>query len=284
MSAPLAVLVDGEESRSVPVTDRGFLYGDALFEVMRTYDGSPGFFGPHMERMTQGGEGLAFGERCPVAAFATDVRRLITAADQDVLLRLYWTRGDGGGIAGETERTRRVSMAYAIQRPPPEAYRDGVDCLVVGGRATDASGAKVATYVENILATRRARAAGAHEALMADADGLVGEGATSNVFAVVDGVLRTPSLGSILPGVTRQVVLREARDEGLEVVEEALSRDTIRRASELFLTSSVREVLPVRSVDGDRVREPGPITRRLAARYEAAARADASRWSVAASD
>lgn len=277
MSAPLAVLVDGEESRSVPVTDRGFLYGDALFEVMRTYDGAPGFFGPHMARMTAGGEGLAFGEACPVEAFAADVRRLADT-DRDVLLRLYWTRGDGGGIAGETERTRRVSMAYAIQRPPPEAYRDGVDCLVVGGRATDASGAKVATYVENILATRRARAAGAHEALMADAEGRIGEGATSNVFAVLDGVLTTPSLGTILPGVTRQVVLEEARAERLEVAEAPLSVEDLGRATEIFLTSSVREVLPVRSVDGDRVRQPGPITRRLAERYEAAARADAARW------
>jgi len=284
MSAPLAVLVDGQPSMSVPVTDRGFLYGDALFEVMRTYDGAPGLFGPHMERMSAGGERLRFGAPCPVADFAADVRRLIATVDRDVVLRLYWTRGDGGGLAGQPERGRRVSMAFPILRPPTEAYRDGVDCLVVQGRATDASEAKVATYVENILATRRAREAGAHEALMVDAEGRVGEGATSNVFAVVDGVLWTPPLGAILPGVTRQVVLSEARAEGLEVEEGPLTVDALRRASEVFLTSSVREVLPVRAVDGDGPREPGPITAQLAERYEAAARADARSWAASSSD
>lgn len=284
MSAPLAVLVDGEQGRSVPVTDRGFLYGDALFEVMRTYAGAPAFFEPHLERMAGGGERLAFPETCPRAAFADDVRRLAASVDGDVVLRLYWTRGDGGGVAGEPDRTRRVSMAYAVSRPPPEAYAEGVDCVIVSGRATDASGAKVATYVENILATRRARDAGAHEALMADAEGSIGEGATSNLFALIDGVLRTPAVRGILPGVTRQVVLREARAEGLAVEEGPLTQASIERASELFLTSSVRELLPVRSVDGDRVREPGPITRRLAERYTAAARADAEAFARAPSD
>ncbi len=278
MTELLGALVDGEAGSSVPVTDRGFLYGDSLFEVLRSYDGSPAFFDEHFARMTKGGVELEYPEPCPVDAFAADVRALLADADGDRTFRLYWTRGDSGGIGGESERTRRVSMAFGVSRPPASAYRDGVECLLVGGRATGASGAKVANYVSNILATRRARAAGAHEALMVDPEGWIGEGATSNVFAFIEGRLVTPPVRGILPGVTRSIVLREARAEGIEAEETALSADALAGASEVFLTSSIREVLPVRAIDGRPVGEPGPITRRLAERYETAARADAERW------
>lgn len=278
MAEPLRALVDGEPATSVPLTDRGFLYGDSLFEVLRSYGGRPAFFGEHFARMTKGGERLDYPEPCPVESFAGDVRALLADADGDRTFRLYWTRGDGGGIAGEPERTRRVSMAFAVSRPPEAAYRDGVECIVVTGRATGASGAKVANYVSNILATRQARAGGAHEALMADGEGRIGEGATSNVFALVDGQLLTPPVRGILPGVTRSIVLREARAEGIEVRESELTTEALEGASEVFLTSSIREVLPVRAIDGRAVGEPGPITRRLAERYQAAAWADAERW------
>jgi branched-chain amino acid aminotransferase len=278
VAEPLGALVDGEPATSVPVTDRGFLYGDSLFEVLRSYDGSPAFFDEHFERMSQGGVQLDYPEPCPVAAFAADLRALLAEADGDRTFRLYWTRGDGGGIAGEPERTRRVSMAFTVSRPPASAYREGVECLLARGRATEATGAKVANYVSNILATRRARAAGAHEALMVDGEGRIGEGATSNVFALIGGRLVTPPVRGILPGVTRSIVLREARAEGIEVEERALRAEALTDASEVFLTSSIREVLPVRAIDGRPVGQPGPITRRLAERYEAAARADAERW------
>lgn len=278
MADLLGALVDGVPGTTVPVTDRGFLYGDAIFEVLRSYDGSPAFFREHLDRMTAGGAALEYPEPCPVAAFAADLRTLLADADGDRTFRLYWTRGEGGGVGGEPERTRRVSMAFAVSRPPAVAYREGVECILAQGSATAASGAKVANYVSNIVATRRARAAGAHEALMVDGEGRIGEGATSNVFVLAGGVLRTPPVRGILPGVTRSIVMREARAEGIEVEESELRSEVLEGASEVFLTSSVREVLPVRAVGGRPIGEPGPVTRRLAERYEAAALADAARW------
>ncbi|MAQ13171.1 MAG: aminotransferase [Sandaracinus sp.] len=273
---PLAVLIDGERADSVPVVDRGFLYGDALFEVLRTHDGGPAFLGAHLDRLAAGGRLLDFGEPLPRAGFQADVRQLAALAP-DVVLRLFWTRGDGASLATEPERSRRVAMAFPLVRLPAHAYAEGVDAVVLPGVATSIRGAKVAGYAPNVVATRRARARGVHEALLEDPSGRVEEGATSNLFLVVDGALVTAPTDRILPGVTRAEVLRLARAAGLAVREEPPDRALLERADEVFLTSSIREIVAVRSIDGDSPTPPGPITRQLAAAYAEAARRDAER-------
>ena len=269
--APLAVLVDGEPAGAIPVTDRGFLYGDALFEVLRTYGGRPAFLDEHLDRMSTGGTALAFGEPLPRTAFEADVRTLAAVA-ADVVMRLYWTSGDGAGMVRAPTGTRRVSMAFALTRPDAVAYDEGVDCIVLPGRATHFAAAKVAQYATNVSATRQARGRGAHEALLENAEGLIEEGATSNFFFVRDGILSTPPLGAILPGITRAKVLALAGRAGVPVAEVRPKREDLLEASELFLTSSVREVLPVRSLDGHFYGPPGPVARRLAVAYGIEAR------------
>jgi branched-chain amino acid aminotransferase len=132
-------------------------------------------------------------------------------------------------------------------------------------RAVDPA-AKTGAHLDHVLAVAEARAAGAHEALLVDGRGNVTEGASSNVFVVQGGTLRTPPLGAgILEGVTRGLVLRLARAAGLPVEEAPLDPSALLAADEVFITSTVREIVPVVRV-GDRAigaGAPGPVTHRL---------------------
>jgi len=134
--------------------------------------------------------------------------------------------------------------------------------------------AKTGAHLPNVLAVQQARAAGAHEALLLDARGFVTEGSSSNVFAVARGVLRTPPLAAgILEGVTRGVVLRLAREARVQVEEVALRPEDLEAAEEVFITSTVREIVPVtrlgvRAVGSGR---PGPTTRALHRAFRALA-------------
>jgi len=167
-------------------------------------------------------------------------------------------------------------VVLALSGPPAVAYREGVAAAIVGVRraapeAIDPS-AKTGAHLPNVLAVREARAAGAHEALLLDARGFVTEGSSSNVFAVRGGALHTPPLAAgILEGVTRGVVLRLARDAGVAAEEVPLRPEDLEAADEVFITSTVREIVPVtrlgtRPVGAGR---PGPVTRRLHAAFRA---------------
>jgi branched-chain amino acid aminotransferase len=120
----------------------------------------------------------------------------------------------------------------------------------------------VGNYVNSILASHEARSGGFQEALMLDTEGFVAEGSGENVFVVRDGVVKTPGGHSILPGITRDSVIKLLRDRGVEVREERITRDEIYIADEAFLTGTAVEITPVRELDGRRVGKetPGPIT------------------------
>jgi branched-chain amino acid aminotransferase len=137
---------------------------------------------------------------------------------------------------------------------------------------TAAAGAKVSNYLANLLAMREAKSRGAQEALVVDAHGHVVEGASSNVFVVAAGRLATPpEAAGILVGITRAHILSAARALGVPVEERALSPDDLWSADEVFITSSIRELLPVVRVEGRPVGAgvPGPVARALHRRFRA---------------
>lgn len=136
-------------------------------------------------------------------------------------------------------------------------------------------------YVNSFLATREASMAGYDEAILLDTDGYVSEGAGENIFVVKGGVIRTPPLSSaVLAGITRDSVLRIARDLGMPVVEEKFTRDTMYLADELFLTGTAAEVTPVREVDNRRIGkgEPGSVTKRIQEVFFRAVRGEEPRY------
>ncbi|MET0339845.1 MAG: aminotransferase class IV [Polyangiales bacterium] len=269
------VIVPLDEAR-VGVLDRGFLYGDAVFEALRTYRGVPDALDLHLARLEQSSAILHITPPVARDVLAREVIAAVAAtAAPECYLRIMITRGDlpdalppmGAG------RARRVILARPLAPSAPSLYREGIRVVsVVAPPSPLWAGAKPSAYLNNLLAIGEAQRVGAADALLLGAYGELLEGATSSVFVVQKGAVSTPPLAlGILPGITRDRVLACAVAEGLAPRERLLHIHDAYAADEVFLTSSVRTVVPVVAVDGKPVGDgsPGPITQRLAAAYRA---------------
>lgn len=229
--------------------------GDGLFETLKVVDGVPFALTRHLRRMAGSADRLGAPpvdvDQARRAVLEELARRQVAGELPAVArLRLLWAvRPDG---KGDLEVT--TSPLPANGRPAgvrTTSWRRSRSGASTGHKATD--------YVDNLVALREAVAAGADEAIFATTDGMICEGSGTNVFYVVDGELRTPPLTTgCLPGVTRGLVVEWC---DVREVEEPL--DVLGRASEVFLTSSTREVQPVASCDGWTYAAPGPVTRRV---------------------
>jgi len=258
---------------AVSVFDRGFLYGDAVFETVRAYDGRLFLWPAHERRLAASLR--AFGiprPRCDLRRAALDVVR--ARGVRDAAVRVTVTRGRGEGLVPPTGLVPTVVVA-AREVPADLAVlrAQGAHAVLLpfghgSGSVTD--GHKTTAYLGAVLGKTRAAARRALEGIYVERDGTASEGTTSNLFVVRRGVVWTPPLGEgCLPGVTRSVVLRLAARDGVEVREGTLRARSLHAADELFLTASTLEVMPVVRLDGRRVGsgEPGPVTRALQERY-----------------
>jgi branched-chain amino acid aminotransferase len=278
---PTVVSINGEifaeADAKVSVFDRGFLYGDSVFEVYRTYDGVPFAEQEHLARLGRSAERLLI----PLPTTLADLAREATDAhaasgNADSYLRVVITRGSGPLTYDLTtaKDPTRVIIAAPVPTVPEAHYRDGVAVRVMQvSRPTDdrqAAGVKASNYLANLLAVHEAKQQGAHEAIITGRGGEVLEGASSNVFVVSGGRLRTPRPeAGILAGITRATVMEAARTIGLPIDEEALFPADLYEADEVFITSSIREVVPVVKVDDCVVAggRPGPVAAQLHAAY-----------------
>jgi branched-chain amino acid aminotransferase len=257
--------VDGElvpaAEATVSVRDRGFMYGDAAFETLRAYGGSVFEWDAHARRLAGTCEALQLDHGLSTADLRERVQETLAANGlSEAYVRLSVTRGVQPGKltpAPDVDPTV-VVLVKGLPRGGRESgpVWDGpatvqtVKTRRVPDRAIPAT-AKTHNYLNGILARLELRVTGADEALVLDSDGRVAEGATSNVFFVSDDALCTPSLdGPVLPGVTRDVVLDLAREEGIPVREGAFTPDDVRGAAEVFLTNTTWELRPVATVDG----------------------------------
>jgi branched-chain amino acid aminotransferase len=282
------VLIDGRpmssELAKVSVFDRGFLYGDSVFEALRTYDGRPFALGRHLARLAESAARVFIELPVSLEQIGREVESAIVGAgNAESYVRLTVTRGVGEAMGldpGLSRHALRVVIVTPLKSPPAETYRDGVSVITHRTeRVTDhsaASGAKVGNYLMAVLANREARLAGAAEALIVDGRGCVVEGATSNVFVVTaDGALVTPpEADGILLGITRQAVLDAAAQLGIPIRLESLPLDAVTGAAEVFFSSSIRELVPVISVDSAKIGagQPGPTTLRLLAAFRESCR------------
>ena len=283
------VLVPAGEAR-VSVFDRGFLYGDSVYEVVRTYGLEPFEVGPHLARLAASADRIALRLPWTGERMEREIRRVLESsrgeapADPDAApwnlgersVRVVVTRGSGemGLDPGLATEPSVVIIALPLLGPPLSAYRYGVSAWPFGGPDGPGRGgdpaAKTGEHLFHVLAVREARAHEAHEALLVDRSGCVTEGASSNVFAVRGGTLETPPLqAGILAGVTRALVIDLARHLGIPLREQPLPLGSLEGADEAFLTSTVREVLPVVRVGACRVGSgtPGPVTARVHAAF-----------------
>jgi branched-chain amino acid aminotransferase len=273
-----------EAGARISVLDRGFLYGDSIYEVIRTYDAIPFALREHLTRLERSAALLHIDLPVDTTSLADEIRATVAAArNKESYIRVIVTRGAGpiNLDPAMAERPGRVIIVTPFTPHPDELYHRGAKiCLVPAGRLSGGAvplGAKSGNYLVNIMALRVARQQDAHEAVMLDGEGRVAEGASSNVFAVIDEVLRTPPLSvGILEGITRHKVIALAREMDLEVREAELRPDHLSTASEVFLTSTLREVLPVTTVDDWTVGSGsvGPVSKELLRRYREATRSE----------
>lgn len=258
----------------VPVEDRGFQFGDGVYEVIRTYGGAPFQAEAHLERLERSCRALSLPAPYSLQQWKASIRDgLARAAYSESKIYIQVTRGVAAREhAFPPSIAPTAVMTVRELRPLDEnAYRDGVTVMTVEDLRWGRCDIKSLNLLPNVLARQQAQRAGVFEALFVR-DGQVYEGATSNIFLVRDGALITPPEDHrILSGVTRAVVLELARTDGRPVQERPVRLDELRAADELFLTGTTIEVMPVVRVDGSAVAAgtPGPLTRHLRARFHA---------------
>ena len=282
------VNVDGrlaaERDAVVSVFDHGFLFGEGVYEVMRTYRQRPFLFEPHMRRLRASAARIALPLPTPDAEIGARIAATIAAAQLpgEAYVRLLVTRGVGD--IGYDPALCPTPTIVVIVKPhvelPASAYAEGVKIALVSVVRNHPSSVdpliKSNNLLNNALAIQEAQRSGAAEALMRNHRGELAECAMSNIFLVSKGEVRTPpTTAGLLAGVTRAFVLELATKAGIPTREEVLRDADLDAADEVFFTSPTREIVPVSRVD-DRVigdGRPGPVTQRLRAAFAAAVQA-----------
>ena len=261
----------------VSVLDRGFTYGDGLFETLRAYGGVVFRLEDHLDRCFRSARHIFLElpmtrqELCTVVC-ETLKRNLLS----DAIIRLTVTRGEqepGLAIAPETSPTVVVHVR-PFEALPGYSYEKGVRVSLFHNSAPRVGGIncqiKSCNFLSQIVLQERARKEGVFEGIMIDSNKRIADGTSSNIFIVKNGILKTPALTEfVLPGVTRQVVLELAASLNISHEEQDLMVDDVYRADEVFLTNTRIEILPVQQADRQVIGTgtPGLVTRRLRALF-----------------
>lgn len=259
---------------TVSVMDRGFLFGDGVYEVIPSYGGYFLGLGPHLDRLDSSLAAIRLPNPLKRRQWEEILQRLIgvpPAADQYVYIQV--TRGaptERDHLCPQGVAPTVFAMARPIKPRAPEVGVQGVSCVTRPDPRWSRCEIKAISLLAAVLMRLEAQDGDALETIMIR-DGLVTEGSSSNVFVVTDGTIVTPSKGHlILPGITRDLALGLAQEAGIPKVEGPVSAEALRGADEVWISSSTREVLPVTRLDGEPVGEgcPGPLWRRLDTLYQ----------------
>lgn len=280
MAEPL-VYLNGEivpySAASVPVEDRAVQFGDAIYEVVRYYQGRPFRMAQHMRRLVRSAEGLEL-PLPPVEEIAAAMNDLVTRQGlREATVYLQISRGTQPRAHGVPSGLKPTVIAIArpatVARPRP-TYR----VITVSDDRWARCYLKTTMLLPNALARERARKLGCDDAIFLR-DGFVMEATSSNVFLVKGGRLLTPPLTNyILAGITREAILEIAARTGLEAREDPISWQALYDADEVFLTGTNAELVPVVAVDGRTVGsgEPGPVFTRMLASFDELTRSETS--------
>jgi D-alanine transaminase len=263
------------EQACVPVLDRGFLFGDGVYEVVPVYGGRLFRLEQHLLRLGHSLQGIRLADPHEPAAWRALLQELVErngGGDQSLYLQV--TRGSAAkrDHAFPAQITPTVfAMSTALAPPGPALAQHGVAAITLDDIRWRFCHLKAITLLANVLLRQQALDQGAAEAILVR-DGEVTEGAASNLFAVCNGVLATPPKGPfLLPGVTRDLILELAAANGIPHQERPIQQRELHSAEEIWLTSSTREILPVTQLDGAPVAAgaPGPLWARMHALYQA---------------
>ena len=269
-----------EREARISVFDRGFLFGDSVYEVTLARDRVPLFLERHFDRLWCSAEALSMPLQFSREDLRSEIQKgLDLLAQNEAYIRLVITRGEGPiGLAPELATRQNLVIFFKEFPPTPkEWYREGVHMHMVAKEAYSWGGMspsiKSGNYLHNILATHKAKEKGLFDAILVNHLGHVTEGTTSNIWIVREGTVFTPPLkAGLLSGVTRAILLTLGREDGLAMKEENFTPETLKTADEVFFSSSTRELVPITKVDHQTIGHghPGPITKRLHNLYKKA--------------
>ncbi|SMF97126.1 D-alanine transaminase [Methylomagnum ishizawai] len=267
------VYLNGEylplDQAKVSVLDRGFLFGDGVYEVIPVYGGQPFRLQEHLRRLGQSLAGIRMAQPLSDGEWAAIFERLIDGpGDQYIYLQVTRGAADKRDHAIPAQITPTV---FAMGSPIAPIPLDGIRAVTLDDIRWQCCHIKATTLLANVLLRQDAVERGAAEAILVR-DGCATEGAASNLFIVQDGSVITPPKGhAILPGITRDLVLELAQQHGLATEERRIRLEELQKAEEIWLTSSTREVLAVTELDGAKVGDgqPGPVWRRIQEIYQA---------------
>jgi D-alanine transaminase len=259
----------------VPALDRGFLFGDAVYEVLRVYGGRPWLADEHFARLARSLDAVRI-QGIDLARLRRRMDETLAAAGAaEAIVYIQVTRGAAPRSHPFPKGARPLELLYVqpFADPYVAARRDGAAVVLRPDLRWGRCDVKSTNLLANVLAMQEAREAGCVEALLVRADGGVSEATHSSVFGVAGGALLTAPEGpEILPGITRRWLLDLAGRAGVPVRQRMLRRDELAGLDELFLSGTTAEVIPIVKVDDFAVGagSPGPVTRRLQAAYAAA--------------
>ena len=281
--------VNGEitplEDARISILDRGFLYGDSVYEVFRTYDGVPLFCHEHFDRMDNSARLIHMKITHSREEMLDEIRRTAVAANvpkgTDIYVKWHVTRGTGALdlVPARDLVSTFVIILKEVPKWKPEFYSSGMRLAVTCVRRNPVEALspdiKSGNYLNNILGVAEAVELGADDCLMLNPAGLLTEASNSNVFFVIDGQLTTPNVESgVLRGITKAALAKLGEETGYPLHERKLPAVQLSKATECFATSATREVMPVSGVrleSGEWREFPaggGEVTRRVAKAYK----------------
>lgn len=268
-------IVDSEEAQ-ISVLDHGFLFGDSVYEVVRTYGRKPFCLAEHIERLRKSAAQISLDTGLTLEEWDRRIARTLEAAANDEsYIRIVVTRGVGD-VNLDPSTCLSPSHILLVQPFPPhpsEYFEQGIKIVFVNiqRNATEALSPQIKSgnYLNNLLALLEAKRQNAQEGIMLNTRKFVTEGTTSNIFIVRDSQLKTPSLSSgILEGITRKIVFQIADELSIPVQEGEMGKAEVEEADEVFITSTTREIMPVRLVGDREIKSPGEITGKLRQAFE----------------
>ena len=263
---------------NISVMDHGFLFGDSVYEVVSTLNNKLCFLDEHIDRLFASAEAISLKIPRDKEWFQEQLMNtLLSAGNKESYVRIIVTRGVGEIRIDPSscERPNIILMVMDVTEYSKSFYEKGIQVALVSIKRNprDALNPNVKTgnYLNNVLAKMEADKLGAQDAVMVNPWGFLTEGTTSNLFFVLEGHILTPSLEcGILSGITRLLVIQLAKENGFHVEEGKWPGEELSKADEIFLTGTLKKVMPVSHLDGRPVGsgKPGPITLSLLRLYE----------------
>ncbi len=261
------------DQAQVSVFDRGFLLGDGVYEVIPVYAGRCFELEAHLNRLQYSLDGVRMKNPMTSQQWQTMIEELVSrngGGDQSLYLQVTRGVAPRDHIFPTGVEPTAFAMSNPLQMVPEKYKQNGIKAITLADIRWANCNIKAITLLPNSLLKQQAQEAGAQEALLIR-DGYLTEGAASNAYVVLNGTIYTsPKDEKVLPGITRDVVVKLALENGIPLLEQAVTEQQLRQADEIWMSSSTKEVLPITELDNKPVGDgkPGPVWKQIDSLYQ----------------